>query len=94
MGVEGAPGLFLPLWDGAASLFNTSLYRLSYDWTISPHMLNTFSIGGNLFLKESFSPNEGPDYENGGNWKEKICMKNVVNCNVNFPITSFSEFYG
>ena len=94
VGAEGSPGLPLPLWDGAASLFNTSLYRLSYDWTISPHMLNTFSIGGNLFLKESFSPNEGPDYENGGNWKEKICMKNVVNCNVNFPITSFSEFYG
>ena len=64
------------------------LYRLSYDWTISPRMFNHFSIGGNQFFKNSYSPNSG------GNWKGKVCIPNAVDCNVNFPNISFSEFTG
>ncbi|MFN7939602.1 MAG: TonB-dependent receptor [Bryobacteraceae bacterium] len=93
-GAEGTPGLPQPLWDGQASTFNTEIYRLSYDYTISPRLLNTFSIGGNHFIKESYSPNAGADPVIGGNWKSKLCMKNVVDCNVNFPIIGFSENQG
>lgn len=93
-GQEGTPGLPLPLWDGQASTFNTELYRFSYDWTISPRLLNSFSIGGNHFIKESYSPNAGADPVAGGNWQSKLCMKNVVSCTVNFPIVSFSEEQG
>ena len=82
----GTPGLPLPLWTGAQTIYNTSIYRLSYDWTISPRMVNNLAMGGNLFLKNTYSPNVG------GNWKSKVCMPNVVDCNVNFPQVTFSEF--
>jgi len=91
-GADGPPGLPEPLWDGQASTFDSQVYRMSYDWTVSPRILNTFSIGGNQFVKESYSTSAGPDPVNGGGWKDKLCMKNVVNCNVGFPIISFSEF--
>jgi hypothetical protein len=51
-------------------------------------LLSHFSIGGNTFWKNSYSPNSG------GNWKSKICIPNSVNCNVNFPNISFTEFTG
>ena len=50
-GAEGPPGLPLPLWDGQASLFKTEVYRLSYDWTVSPRMLNSFSSAATSFSK-------------------------------------------
>jgi Carboxypeptidase regulatory-like domain len=84
----GPPGLPEPLWNGQVSHYDSSLYRLSYDWIISPTLLNHFSIGGNLFSKNSYSANVGE------NWKSKICIVNAVDCNVNFPNISFSEFTG
>ncbi|HYM10801.1 MAG TPA: TonB-dependent receptor [Bryobacterales bacterium] len=87
-GADGPPGLPEPLWNGQSSLFNTEIYRFSYDWTVSPRLLNHFSIGGNHFIKDSFSPNIG------GNWKNKVCMKNVIDCNANFAETTFTEFQG
>ncbi len=87
-GPEGPPGLALPIWNGQSSLFNTEIYRFSYDWTISPRLLNHFDIGGNHFIKNSFSPNVT------GNWKSKLCMKNVIDCNANFPELAFTEFTG
>jgi hypothetical protein len=91
---SGSPGLPVPLWNGAEAVYNIEVYRLTYDWTISPTLLNTFSIGGNHFIKESTSPNEGYDITTGGNWKSKLCMKNVVNCNLNFPLITFSDEQG
>ena len=91
---SGSPGLPLPLWNGAEAMFNTELYRLTYDWTITPTMLNTFSIGGNHFVKESTPPQQGFDLAKGGNWQSKVCMKNVVDCNQNFPLLTFSEEQG
>lgn len=89
VGGGGPPGLPVPLWDGQAQLFETESHRLTYDWTLSPRMLNHFAIGGNLFSKDSFSPNVG------GDWKGKgICFKNSVDCNVNFPGVTFTEFSG
>ena len=64
------------------------LYRFSYDWTISPRLFNHLAIGGNKFYKNSYSPNSG------GNWKSKVCIPNAVDCNVNFPNISFTEFTG
>ena len=89
VGPGGPPGLPLPLWNGQVTAFDTSQYRMSYDWTISPRLLNHFTIGGNKFIKNSYTPNSG------GNWKEKgLCMKGAVDCNVNFPNISFTEFTG
>jgi len=85
-GPGGAPGLPIPLYTGLLSQFDSAAYRMSYDWTISPRMLNHFTVGGNKFSKNSFSASSG------GNWASKVCIKNAVDCNVNFPNVSFSEF--
>jgi hypothetical protein len=87
VGPGGPPGLPQPLWDGQVQAFDSDIYRLTYDWTISPRMLNHFSIGGNMFDKASFSPNMGQDWA-----KQGICFKNSVDCNVNFPGVQFTEF--
>ena len=39
------------------------------------------------FIKNSYSPNVGQ------NWKSKVCIPNAVDCNVNFPNLSFTEFF-
>ncbi len=87
-GPSGPSGLPVPLWNGQVSQYDASDYRMSHDWTISPRLLNHFSIGGNKFSKNSYSPNVGQ------NWASKVCIKNAVDCNVNFPNISFSEFTG
>ena len=42
-------------------------------------------------LLESFTRTATPG-ATGGNWKDKVCIKNVVDCNVNFPTLNFTEF--
>jgi hypothetical protein len=63
-GPGGPAGLPIPLWNGTIQTFDTETYRGTYDWTISPRLLNHFSLGGNNFenytlaktftLRESF----------------------------------------
>jgi len=86
VGPGGPPGLPLPLWNGQVQTFETEAFRMTYDWTITPRMLNHFAIGGNMFYKVSSSANVDQ------NWKEKLCMKNVPDCNINFAAADFSEF--
>lgn len=85
VGPGGPPGLPLPLWDGQVQTFETEAFRMTHDWTISPQMLNHFAIGGNQFYKVSASANA----TNG--WRDKICMKNVPDCDINFPAATFTE---
>jgi hypothetical protein len=87
-GTSGPSGLPEPLWNGQISNYGASLFRMTYDWTISPHMINHFSIGGNKFFKNSYSANVGQS------WKSKVCIPNAVDCTVNFPNLSFTEFTG
>ena len=82
------PGLPEPLWSGQVSQFTTESYRLTHDYTLSPTLLNHFAFGVNQFYKNSNSSNSGKG------WKDKICLKNAVDCNDNFPRLSFSEFSG
>jgi hypothetical protein len=87
-GPSGPPGLPEPLWNGQFTSYDASDYRMTHDWTISPRLLNHFSVGGNKFYKDAYSPNVGQ------NWKSKICIPNVVDCNTNYPNVTFSEFAG
>ncbi len=82
----GPPGLPLPLWSGQVQEFPTRAYRGTHDWTLNPRMLNLFSVGVNNFDKVSGSPNVG------GNWKDRVCLGNVPNCNQNLMNVAFSEF--
>lgn len=85
-GPAGPPGLPEPLWSGALQAWDTEAFRWSHDWTISPSMVNHFSFAFNRFIKDSFSANVG------GNWKDRVCIKNVIDCNNNFPTINFTEF--
>ena len=87
-GPSGPNGLPIPLWNGSVSHYEAADYRMTYDWTISPRILSHFTIGGNTFFKNSYSPNTG------GDWKSKVCIVNAVDCNVNFPSLSFSDQTG
>jgi hypothetical protein len=85
-GPAGPSGLPEPLYSGAVTQYDAALYRVSYDWTASPTIFNHFSFGDNKFSKNSYSPNVG------GNWK--VCIPNAVDCKVNFPNITFTEFSG
>jgi hypothetical protein len=86
VGKSGPPGLPQPLWTGQVQIFDTSAYRLSYDWTVSSRALNHLSVGGNKFFKFSRSPNVGEDFG--------LCFKGAVDCEANFPGVEFTEFSG
>jgi len=86
VGQAGPPGLPQPLWNGQVQIFDTSAYRVSYDWTISNRALNHLSVGGNKFFKFSRSPNVGGDFG--------LCFKGSVDCTINFPGVEFTEFTG
>jgi hypothetical protein len=85
-GPAGPSGLPEPLYNGQVTQYQAALYRASYDWTVSPTIFNHFSFGDNKFSKNSYSPNVG------GAWK--VCIPNVVDCKVNFPNVTFTEFSG
>ncbi|MBL8223282.1 MAG: hypothetical protein JNL62_28870, partial [Bryobacterales bacterium] len=85
-GPQGPPGLPEPLWNGQIQAWDTEAGRFSHDWTVSSSMVNHFSFAKNGFTKNSFSANVDK------NWKDKVCIKNVIDCNQNFPVTNFTDF--
>lgn len=87
-GPGGPPGLPEPLWDGSVSAWDTAAYRVSHDWTVGSRVINRLSFAINSFVKNAYSPNVDK------NWKDKVCIKNAVDCNQNFPNLSFTEFTG
>ena len=87
-GPAGAPGLPQPLWNGQIQAWDTEAFRLAHDFTVSPNMVNHLSFAKNTFTKNSFSANVDK------NWGSKVCIKNVVDCNQNFPTINFTDFTG
>ncbi|HYO81850.1 MAG TPA: TonB-dependent receptor [Bryobacteraceae bacterium] len=85
-GAAGPPGLPDPLWSGQIQAWDTEAYRITHDYTLTSSLVNHFSWFRNSFRKDSFSGATGRD------WKDKVCMKGVVDCNVNFPSIRFTEF--
>lgn len=84
-GAAGPPGLPEPLWTNQIQAWDTEAFRFSHDFTVSPNMVNHFSYAKNSFMKNSYSGNVDK------NWKDKVCIKNVVDCNQNFPVISFND---
>jgi outer membrane receptor protein involved in Fe transport len=87
-GASGPAGLPVPFNTFSDSNYIADVHRASYDWTLSAHMFNHFTFGLNTFHKDAFSDNVGK------NWKDKVCIINAVDCNVNFGNVTFSEFSG
>lgn len=53
-------------------------YRLSWDWTVSPTMVNRFYAGGNDWREINRALAVGAQ-----NWKDIVCLSNVPDCNNN-----------
>jgi hypothetical protein len=76
------------------------VYRLSYDYTLSPTLLNRLYAGGNNWRQNhgAYTTYSGAPQSDGiptqaTGWKQKgICIPNWPDCNDNFPIENFSNF--
>ncbi len=89
-GAAGAPNQLPGYYTGYNDSRNLSdVYRMSWDWTIRPTLLNRFYAGGNNWRESHYSPNELL-----GNWKDKFCLQNVPICNNNLSALGFSEYNG
>src|ERR1051326_3754456 len=67
----------------------SDVFRMSWDYSFSPTKLNHFYAGGNNWRQD-----HNPPQEYIGNWKDKICLGNVPDCNENLVNFSFSNSYG
>ena len=100
-GPTGAPGLPEPL-AGNPGFNQSDVYRISYDFTLKPTLLNRFYAGGNNWEQNhgSFATYSGAPLANGlpttsTNWQSKgICIPNYPACQDDFPQVNFanSEF--
>ena len=84
-GPAGAPGLPEPLWNGQIQAWDTEAFRITHDYTVSSTMVNHLSYARNTFTKNSYTANVDK------NWKDKVCIKNVVDCNQSFPTINFTD---
>ena len=69
------PGLYTNYND---LLQATDVTRMSWDFTITPTMINHFYAGNNNWTQD-----HKPPQEYTGNWKNKFCLGNVPDCNDN-----------
>jgi hypothetical protein len=94
----GTPTLPIPL-SGNPGYNRSDVYRLSYDYTLSPTWLNRFYAGGNNWRQNhgAYSTYKGAPQSDGiptqsTGWKDKgICIPNWPDCNLNFPIENFND---
>jgi hypothetical protein len=84
-GANGSPGLPAPFSDFQTDNFDGDLHRASWDW-VGAQMVNHLTVGANTFNKIAFSPNVDQ------NWKDKVCIPNVIDCNQNMGAVQFTEF--
>jgi hypothetical protein len=103
-GPAGCTGLPQPLGSGTFGYNATQVFRGTWDWTISPSLINRFYGGFNHF-KEDHTQGEATEAGSAlsqglsvlvpaGTWKEKgICLPGFANCS-NLPIISTGDFSG
>jgi hypothetical protein len=97
-GAGGPPGLPAPL-SGAPDYTLTSLYRGSWDYTISPTLLNRLYGGYNDMMRRIGATGmaQGAPQSSGlpllpEGWKQKgICIPNYPDCDANFPYMTFGS---
>ncbi|MDZ4796546.1 MAG: TonB-dependent receptor [Bryobacteraceae bacterium] len=70
---------------------NSDVYRGSWDWAISPSVYNHFYGGGNIW-RENHDPPQAT-IRSGVQWKDKVCLGNVPDCDQNLLRMIFSNSY-
>lgn len=83
----GAAGLPEPFNTTQWESYDADLHRATWDW-VTAKMVNHMSFGVNTFW------NDGGSVNVGGNWKDKACIPNAVDCNRNLGTIGFSELSG
>ena len=97
-GGNQTPTLPIPL-SGNPGYNQSDVYRISYDYTLSPTLLNRFYAGGNNWRQNhgSYTTYKDAPQSDGiptvsTGWKEKgICVPNFPDCNMAFPIIAFQN---
>jgi hypothetical protein len=82
-GAPGIPGILNPFQQTTDT---APVFRGSWDSTLTPRVHNRFYFGINRFRDANFPLSQG------GNWKDKICIQNVPDCNSNLPILVINDF--
>ena len=67
----------------------SDVFRMSWDHTFGATKFNHFYAGGNNWRQNHDSPQEYI-----GNWKDKLCLPNVPDCNLNLLNLTFNNSYG
>ena len=68
---------------------NSDVFRMSWDWTVSPTKLNHFYAGGQNW-RENHDPNQAT-IKSGIDWKDKVCLGNVPDCGQNLLNLGFGD---
>ena len=98
LGANGPTGLPVPL-SGNPGFNRSDVYRISYDYTLTPTLLNRFYAGGNNWEQNHASAGTTNSATQAWglqtssiNWKQKgICIPGYPNCNADFPVISFGS---
>ena len=100
-GPDGAASSLPEPLGGNPGYNRSDVYRLSWDYTLSPTLLNRFYAGGNNWEQNhgAFDTYSGAPESQGlptisTGWKSKVCIPNYPDCNDDFPQINFtnSEF--
>ena len=86
-GASGPIGLPGFLNGGNFNNTTSKQYRISWDWTISSNKINRFYAGGNDWREINRAIAVGAQ-----NWKDKVCLANVPDCNNNLLNVSIGDF--
>lgn len=88
LGAPDLPGNFVNYNDSSR---NSDVFRGSWDYAFSPTVFNHFYGGGNNW-KENHDPPQAT-VRSGINWKDKVCITNVPDCDQNLVSFRFSNNY-
>jgi hypothetical protein len=90
-GAQGGQGVLPGLYaDYNDTQRHSDVFRMSWDHTFSPTLLNHFYAGGNDW-RENHDPPQAT-VKSGISWKDKVCLAGVPNCDENLLRLSFSDF--
>src|SRR5688572_6139834 len=87
-GPAGLPGFFVDYNDTRR---NSDVFRGTWDYVLSPTVFNHFYGGGNNW-KENHDPPQATVLS-GIQWKDKICVNNVPDCDQSITRFTFSNGY-
>ena len=91
-GPQGGQGVLPGLYpDYNDTQRHSEVFRMSWDHTFSPTLLNHFYTGGNNW-RENHDPPQAT-VKSGINWKDKVCLAGVPDCDQNLLRLSFSDGY-